>query len=262
MTPQIFPLRAIAAALMLLFTASESRAVLLDWANLPVGQSWTQGGLTGSFNLDGVAGNDVSISIVSSGVTFASDATGPYPQNISDAAINSGTMGLQMWTTAGFTNTTNKVTVTITFLGTYSSGTPASFTLFDVDANNTFIDRVSITALNGATPVTLTATNIGATASNTISGSGTTNPIATGTVAVGNISDNRGNVNITTNNQYVTSITFVWNNPGPNFGAQAIDLGNISFAPEVGSGYGALIVCGGMLTVWRRRPAARSLAAA
>ena len=258
MTPQIFPLRAIAAALMLLFTASESRAVLLDWANLPVGQSWTNGATTGSFNLDGVAGNDIRIDVVSSGVTFVSQ----YPQNVADPAINSSTMGLQMWTTAGFTNTTNKVTVTITFLGTYSSGTPAGFTLFDVDANNAFIDKISITALNGATPVTLTATNIGATASNTISGSGTTNPISTGTVAVGNISDNRGNVNISTNNQYVTSITFVWNNPGPNFGSQAIDLGNISFAPEVGSGYGALIVCGGMLTVWRRRPAARGFAAA
>ena len=259
MSATISQFRALVTALALLLSANASHAVLLDWANLPGGQTWANGSLNNSYNLDGVAGNDIQIAVVSNGVTFANSG-GLYPQNIADPAINSGTQGLQLWTTAGFTNTTNNITVTITFLGTYNTGTTASLTLFDVDASSSFIDRVSITALNGATPVALTATNIGATASNTIAGSGTTNPVVTGTVAVGNISDNRGNVTLSTGAAQVTSITFVWNNPGPNFGSQAIDLGNITFAPEVGSGVAALAVCGAMPLFRRRRRACRAAA--
>ena len=251
-----FQLRAIAAAFAFLLSANVSHAVLLDWAALPGGQTWAAGSLTNSYNLDGVAGNDIQISVVSSGITFASDSNGSYPQNVSDPVIRSGTQGLQLWSSAGFTNSTNKITVTITFLGTYASGTAASFSLFDVDAASGasgFIDKVSITALKGATPVTLTATNIGGTASNTIAGSGTTNPIVTGKTSVGNISDTRGDVNVSTGAQFVTSITFVWNNPGPNFSSQAIDLGNITFTPEVGGSAGALLACGGVLFFVRRR---------
>ena len=256
-------IRAIAAAFVLLLTTAASRAVLLDWAALPSGQSWTQGALTGSFNLDGVAGNDIQISIVSSGVTFASDATGTYPQNIADAAINSSVKGLQLWTSAGMTNSTNKVTVTISFLGTYATGTPVSLTLFDVDATSTsFIDKISVTAVNGATPVNLTATFAGTgTQSNTITGSGGANPIITGLTSVGNISNSQGNVLISSGTASVTSITFVWNNPGPNFGGQAIDLGNINFAPEVGSSTVALALCAGLLIFGRRRRSAARLAA-
>lgn len=264
MRAKIPGLRAIAVAIVLLLTAAASRAVLLDWAALPGGQSWTpKGALTGSFNLDGVAGNDIQISIVSSGVTFASDGTGAYPQNISDSAINSGVTGLQLWTSAGMTNSTNKITVTISLLGTYAGGAPMSFTLFDVDATTTsFIDKVSVTAVNGASPVNLTAVFSGTgTQSNTISGSGTANPVITGLTSVGNISNSQGNVTISSGSANVTSITFVWNNPGPNFGSQAIDLGNITFAPEVGSSSVALALCGGLLVFGRRRQtAARGVA--
>ena len=257
-------LRAFAAALVLLLTTAAGHAVLLDWAALPSGQSWTQGALTGSFNLDGVAGNDIQISIVSSGVTFASDGTGAYPQNIADSAINNSVKGLQLWTSAGMTNSTNKITVTISFLGTYATGTPVSLTLFDVDANTTsFIDKVSVTAVNGATPVNLTATFAGTgTQSNSITGSGGSNPVITGLTGVGNITTSQGNVLISSGTASVTSLTFVWNNPGPtNFGGQAIDLGNINFAPEVGSSSAALVLCGGLLAFGRRRQSATRAAA-
>ena len=239
---------------MLMLTTGASHAVLLDWA----AQSWTAGSLTGSYDLDGVAGNDIQISIVSSGVTFVKN----YPQNVSDPAIESGTTGLQLWTSAGFTNTTNKVTVTITFLGTYATGAYVqNLTLFDVDASGTFIDRVTFTALNGAAAVALNASNNAGTPSNTITGSGTTSVVAQGITSVGNITTTQGDVFVNSGGAKVTSITFVWNNPGPNFAGQAIDLGNITFTPEVGSGFAALLLCGGLLAFGRRRQFARRAAA-
>ncbi len=263
MRAKIPGIRALAAVLLLLLTTAPGHAVLLDWTNLPSGQSWTPGALTGAFNVDGVAGNDIQISIVSNGVTFASDGTGAYPQNIADAAINSSVKGLQLWTSAGMTNSTNNVTVTISFLGTYAAGTPVSLTLFDVDATTTqFIDKISVTAVKGSTPVNLTAAFSGTgTQSFSVANSGTTNPVITGLTSVGNISNSQGNVTISSGSALVTSITFVWNNPGPNFGSQAIDLGNVSFAPEVGSGSAALLLCGGLLAFGRRRQSAARAAA-
>jgi len=155
-------------------------------------------------------------------------------------------------------NSSNTITLTITFLGTYSTGAyVTNLTLFDVDASTTFTDRVTITALNGATPVTLTASNNSAlgTPSNTITGSGTTSVVALGSTTVGDISNARGDVYVNTGNQRVTTMTFVWNNPGPNFGGQAIDLGNITFTPEVGGCSAALALCGGLLAFGRRRAA-------
>ncbi|GDX09904.1 hypothetical protein LBMAG57_16760 [Verrucomicrobiota bacterium] len=263
-TPSI---RAVAAAFVLLLTTAASRAVLLDWAALPGGQTWPNSSTSNQFNLDGVAGNDIQITITkSAGITWATEPSNGqrYPQNIADPVIQSGVPGLQMWTSAGMVNSTNNVTVTITFLGTYATGAYVqNLTLFDVDASATFIDRVVISALRGATPVTLTATNNSAlgTPANTITGSGTTSVVALGNTAVGNVTNARGDVYVNTGNQLVTSITLVWNNPGPNFGSQAIDLGNITFTPEVGSSSAALALCAGLLVFGRRRQSAARAAA-
>lgn len=258
---------AFAAAFILLLTTVASRAVLLDWAALPGGQTWANGSTTNQYNLDGVAGNDIQITITkSAGITWATEPSNgqSYPQNFADPVIENGVRGLQMWTSAGMVNSTNNITVTITFLGTYATGAYVqNLTLFDVDASGTFIDKVTISALKGATPVTLTATNNSAagTPANTISGSGSTSVVALGSTAVGNITNTQGDVYVNTGNQLVTSITLVWNNPGPNFGSQAIDLGNITFTPEVGSSTAALALCGGLLVFGRRRQTtARSIA--
>ena len=261
MKAKSFHLRAIAAGFALLLTTAASRAVLLDWAALPGGQTWVNGTTSNQYNLDGVAGNDIQITITkSAGITWATEPSNGqnYPQNFADPVIESGVRGLQMWTSAGMVNSTNNITVTITFLGTYATGAYVqNLTLFDVDASGSFIDRVNITALKGATPVTLTATNNSAlgTPANTITGSGTTSVVALGNTAVGNVTNAQGDVYVNTGNQLVTSITFVWNNPGPNFGSQAIDLGNITFTPEVGSGSAALLLCGGLLAFGRRAAA-------
>lgn len=261
----------IAAALLLI--GMNSSAVVLDWGNLPGGQSWTNGDLTNSFNVDATnAGNDITVAVASSGVAWTSG----FPQNsqvIAGSTIaDNDALSLRL-RTPGMVNTSNSISVTLTF--NYAAGVNnVSFTLFDIDAvsdtesNTGYIDRISAisaTPLSGApNSVALTATNASNTVT-TLTGSGTLGMMVDGNVAAGNITNHNGDVTFTSDATPITSITFTWNNPGPDyFNGQIISLANISFTPvpEVGGGFGALLLCGGILTTWRRRPATRMLAAA
>jgi hypothetical protein len=188
--------------------------------------------------VDGVAGNDITVSIVNSGATWL--ANNPTRTTLD------GVAGLQMGV-SNMNSLTNTVTVTITFTGTYAtSGVYASFSLVDVDQSlPQFTDRTSLTAQDASgAAMPLTATN-NAPAKNTITGSGTTNPVAVGNA---NATDTTGNVNVSTiTGSAVTSITFVWNNPTwtASSGAQAVLLG----------GTGALMLSSGLLAFRRRRSA-------
>ena len=243
---QVVLLRTIAAASLLLLTASASHAVVLDWTAV----TWTAGTTasgSNSYNVDGVAGNDITVAYTNSGATFSS-----VP---SIAAVN-GTTDLR-FALSSMNSTANSVTVTITFTGTaYAGGVFADFTLNDVDANlasGGFQDKVSISALNAGNPVALTVTNSGGTSVNTVSGSGTTAPSALGNTATS--TNPEGDVTINSGGNGVTSITFVWNNPSTFFGTQIIGLNNITFTavPEVASSSAALSLCGGLLAFRRRR---------
>jgi hypothetical protein len=263
MPKPLFRIGALTATLFLLLTTGKSGAVVLDWNTV----TWTAGTTDNSYNVDGVAGNDIRVQVVKNGVT-TSNSFG-FPTNVATPAIGNsnlvnqptGVTALQI-ATAGMVNSTNNITVTISFIGTYAVGVRnASFNLYDIDAaatgNPSFIDRISLSALNGGTAVPLTATYAGVTnpASFTITNSGTTAPILQGVTATGNISTDQGNASVTTGAATVTSIRFVWNNPGPNFQTQLIELGNINFTaiPEVASSSGALMLCTGLLAFRRRR---------
>lgn len=253
--------------------AMTSSAVVLDWNNLPVGQPWTNGSLSNSFDVDATnAGNDITVGVVSNGVTLA---TG-YPQNAVSATIAGGDASyLRLNTTAGMVNSSNSVSVTITF--NYALGVNnVTLSLLDIDATadtesgTGYIDRISAisaTPLGGpANSVALTGTNTSNVVT-TLTGSGTLGMEVQGNVAAGNISTHNGDVTFTSDGTPITSITFTWNNPGPDyFNGQIIALGNITFTaapvPEIGSSFGALATCGGLLAAWRRRPARQGLAAA
>lgn len=250
--------------------AMTSSAVVLDWGNLPV--AWANGDTTGSFDVDATnAGNDITVGVVSNGVTFA---TG-YPQNAVSATIAGGDASYLRLNTATMVNSSNSVTVTITF--SYALGVKnVTFSLLDIDAvadtesGTGYIDRISAisaTPLSGApNSVALTATNTSSTVT-TLTGSGTLGMEVQGNTTAGNISTHNGDVTFSSDGTPITSITFTWNNPGPDyFNGQIIALGNISFTaapvPEIGSSFGALATCGGLLAAWRRRPARQGLAAA
>lgn len=236
-----FHIRGIAAAFAFLLTTAVSHAALLDW------NSQNFSGTSKNYNVDGVGGNDITVSYVaSSGVQFVSNPSSTTVDGIPSLAFPAQTL----------VDNAHTVTVTITFTGTYATtGVNASFSLIDVDMFlPQFQDQVSVTAKNslGAAVTLFGSNNPGAL--NTVTGNNTTNPMAMGS---GNATDSLGNVNISTTDRAVSSITFVWNNPAASstFGNQTIGLGNITFtaAPEVGSGSAALLLCGGLLAFGRRR---------
>ncbi len=236
----LLPLLALAA---LMLTASSARAAVLNWSTV----TWS--GTSQSYNVDGVAGNDITVSYTNSaGVSSPASAI---------TSVN-GATDLRLSTSGMGASLTNNFTVTITFIGTYAVGVKnVTFTLNDVDANLSsggFQDRISFTALDGATPISITASNSGGTSVNTITGSPGTNPVATGNSSTG--TNPEGDVSINTGTTKLNSISFVWTNPNASFrGTQWIGLGNINFTviPEVASGSAALILCGAFLAFGRRR---------
>ena len=248
---QVVLLRTIAAAFLLLLTASASHAVILDWSTAP---AWT--GTSNSYDVDG-GGNDITVSDTITG--SAAFATG-FPQI---ATFNTpGSLGLLFRVSTMGTLGSGQVAVTITFTGAYAtSGVITSFTLHDVDKDfvgGNFQDRVTLSALalDGTTALPVTLTNTGGTSVNTISGSPGTSPDATGNAAT--TTDPNGDVTVTAGTfaNPVTSITFVWDNPdAANRTVQTINLGNITFTavPEVATSSIALCLCGGLLALGRRR---------
>lgn len=254
MSKTISKMHALAAGVILLATATASQAAVLDWSVQP---AWS--GTSNSYNVDGIPGNDITVSeVISGGATF----TAGFPVI---SAFNT-TTGLTFRVSTMGTLGSGRVTITIDFTGAYAtSGAIASFSLNDVDKDfspNNFLDQVTVTAvgkdLTTALPITITnnATTGGPT-SNSLSGSGTTTASAVGISSTTN--DPTGDVNVsvgTAANGGVRRITIVWDNPDATHrGTQTINLDNITFtpAPEVASSSAALFLCAGLFAFSRRR---------
>ena len=243
--------RLLASALLFL-AVQTSHAVTLNWNTISgTAGDWVAGGNTGAFEVDGTnGGNDISISIAQNN---GDPWTAGYPQNVQNGASTVGNNDqhyLQL-RTPGMVDTTRSFTVTITF--NYVGGVYASFGLIDVDSQTGaggWIDNITNITGNSGT----VAMNVAGSAANTVSGSGLGVSVA-GNTAVGNITDHSGDVSVSSGTNKVTSITFTWSNPGPNFGGQVISLSNIVFftTPEVGSSLGALGACAALAAFTRRR---------
>ncbi len=245
-----------------------SSAVVLDWNSLP--SAWSAGATSGSFDVDATnAGNDITVAVqANNGVAFSSG----YPVNSSTVGgtiADNDTSSLRL-RTATMIDTNGSVSVTISF--SYAQGVNnVSFSILDVDAStgdSGYIDRISAitaTPVSGApNSIALTGVNASSTVT-TLTGSGTLGMEVQGNLPASGVTDHTGDVTFSTDGTPITSITFTWNNPGPQFDPQIIALSNISFSaapvPEIGSSFGALATCGGLLAGWRRR-VRRGLAAA
>lgn len=242
------PIRTIASAFLLLLTAGTSHAVVLDWTAV----TWTAGTTasgSNSYDVDG-GGNDVTVSYTNNGATFSAvPAIG---------AVNTATD--LKFALSSMVNTTNSVVVTITFTGHYAGGVITSFTLHDVDfTSGSFTDKITVTALSGGSPATVTLTNSGGSSVNTIAGSPGTAPTAIGNAATSTNPQGDIYVSAGTYANPVNSISFTWTNPGTSFATQIIGLSNITFVPEVAGSSAALSLCAGMLG-WGRRRARRTAA--
>ena len=128
-----------------------------------------------------------------------------------------------------------------------------SFALYDVDMSGTFTDQIrNITAQKaGGGTIGLTETG---SADNTVVNSGLTTATVTGTNSTSN---HAADVLFTSGANKVTSLTFTWSNPDATTRMRYIGFGNITFAatPEIGSGLGALFLCGSLAGSgrWRLR---------
>jgi hypothetical protein len=234
----------VAAALASLVLVAPADAALLNWTAAP-GNTWAAGSLSNQFNVDGVPGNDIQVTVTTSATNTLNSALGTMsPFAGTSASVGAGASALEITSSGLGPSNKNSITVTITFLGTYATGAYANFTLYDVDENaNDFTDQIkNITAQKaGGGTIGLNET-VGSEV--TLTNGGTVNATATGTSS---ISDHTGDVSISSGTTKVTSITFTWSDPGANDGGQqAIGLSDISFSstPEVGSGIAALVFCG------------------
>lgn len=242
--------------------ALPARAELLNWANY-TSSTWSATGTSSNnFDVNNDGSADIRVTIQSTGITFAPNpndgtttprvGTNPYYENGTSYGLETLTRSMG--------NSTNNVKITLTFLNNYASGVYVNTTIFDVDAAGSgdatggYIDRISNISGNNGT-VAVNVSNVGAGAANTITGSGLSTEV-NGKIANGNISNTSGDVFLSTS-QKVTSLSFTWNDPGPNYGYQLIALGNVSFSttPEVGTAAGALLACGaaGVMALRRRR---------
>jgi hypothetical protein len=216
---------------------SKAQAIVLDWNNV----TWSSGTLSNSLEIDSSnAGNDITITITGNTSRFISgrpeittDFTGGYGSTPSPD-------NLELW--ADFSNTSESVTVTVTFSAGYVGGVNnVNFMLFDVDTgsdvkggNKTFIDQVRAISAVSATSG-LIAPTITTSSNNSKSGSGT-NQVVSGTDENPNNSGN-GNVTVDFGTNYITSFTFEYGNSASgvqkNPDYQSIGLYDINYKPKV-----------------------------
>ena len=232
-----------------------ARATILDWdqgygtwtASAPgIGSSASQ-----SYNNDpNRTGNDITVTLTNNGGNWG---TG-FPQV--STAYNGGT-GQK---TLGFnyaTETTNSpdLTVTISFINYDYGVTGVNFQIFDVDYTaGTWIDQISnITALTKA-GTTIGASTVSGSTYNQVTGTGT-GILVTGRTGNAGGNSNQGNVTINFGSAVVTQVSFQWSNIDAARGDQKIALYDINYrdaAPEVNSGFAAVLLCG-LVVVYRSR---------
>ena len=247
---------------------SACHAAVFNWPTTP---AWTAGAPTigNSQTVDyfPTSGQGVNVTLTNTGAVWN---TG-FPQVAANGTgfVNGGTTsnGLILQPTSESTVATY-VQVTINF--TYTGGANnISFQIWDVDATsagaaNGYVDTITniqATTTLGATvfPTTInnTHTSNPGTAFNTITGSGATLTV-TGNVPAANTVD-EGTVNLGFS-QTVTSVTFSYSNTATTSRTQqTLGIGPVTFTgigtafPEVNSSSAALLLCGGMLGIGRRR---------
>jgi hypothetical protein len=228
----------------------------LDWTNV----SWSAGSLSNTYDVDGDAVNDVTITI--SGDTSA--LVGGYPSITTalEGGLGMPDEGLEF--RVDFANASQSITVTVTFLNDFVGAKDVSFSLFDIDASRIgasgnyryrdFLDGITATGDSG-----VIAPNLTAGTADAIAGSGT-NQTVTGNTAAADTgaSSGDGNVYVSYGTNNVNSFSFTFGNTGSvrtgNPQEQTFVLHDLSFkpkVPEVSSSRLAILVCLGIAAVRR-----------
>lgn len=214
----------------LLFLAHNVSATVLDWSTV----TWTAGSLSNTYDVDGDSKNDITISISGDTSAFVSG----YP-----TATGSG---LQL--TVDFTDTTQALTVTVTFLNDYATAKDVNFSLGNLDSQqlgfsskNRYVDgisQISATGDSGIIAPTISGSGV------TIAGSGTNQTIT------GN-PDGGGSATVNYGTNYLNSFTYTFGNDASVIAndpaQQNFYFGNVNFKktiPEYGTTFCPLVLCG------------------
>lgn len=253
----IFPRRfcVIAAVCMALGFAVAPRvnALVLDWD----GVSWAPGSLVNSYDLNGDAVNDVTVTITTQQANiWQNDPTSGTQTPAVNQTLTGGILPPQnSLMLAANLHTNSNATVQLSFPGSLGS-INVSFTIFDIDVttNADVISSIYGVASDG-THIAPTITNVGSAV--IVSGSGLTYKL-TGNAASPDNSSN-GNATISFGSIMITDVFFTFGNTAGAPRYQDIAIGDINFTPvpeinpaavSVGS---CLLAVGMMVFVHRRR---------
>jgi hypothetical protein len=238
-------------ALVLCLSAHRSEAVVLDWSTL----TWTPGTLNNSYDVDPAKpGNDVTVTVTGDTGQFIPSLTPPNAQTPAITQTFEGGTGAPVSALelrVDYSNTSQAVTVTITFGANYSLGVQnVLFTIFDIDSGS-YKDRISsITALStdGITLIPANITGLGSAVS--LGGSGTAQTLdGTAGVADSGPGSGDGNATIGFGSTPIQSITFTYGSgPGAPVdpSTQKIGLFNIDFTavvPEFNPAIASSVLC-------------------
>jgi hypothetical protein len=253
----ILPRRlSIVGAACLLFglaTTQSANALVLDWD----GVAWSPGSLINSYDLNGDALNDVTVTVNSQQANiWQNDPTSGIQTPVVNQTLTGGILPPQSsLMLAANLHTNSSATVNLSFPASLGA-INVSFMIFDIDVttNADIISNIYGVALDGS-HVAATITNVGSGV--TLSGSGLTYKL-TGNAASPNNSSN-GNVTITFGSTLISDVFFTFGNTAGAPRYQDIALGDVNFTPvpemnpaavSVGS---CLLAVGMMVFVHRRR---------
>jgi hypothetical protein len=241
-----------------LAATQSANALVLDWD----GVAWSPGSLINSYDLNGDAINDVTITVNSQQANiWQNDPTSGLQTPVVNQTLTGGILPAQnSLMLAANLHTNSSATVQLSLPGTLGS-INVSFTIFDIDVttNSDIISNIYGVALDG-THIAATITNVGPAA--TLSGSGLTYKL-TGNAASPDNSGN-GNATISFGSTLISGVFFTFGNTAGAPRYQDIAIGDINFTPvpeinpaavSVGS---CLLAIGMMVFVHRRRKAKTS----
>ena len=258
----IFPGRiwVVAAVGLLFFLADRptAHALVLDWDSV----TWSPGFLNNSYDLNGDAVNDITVSITSrqANVWTNDPGTGDLTPSISQTMTGGLLPAQNSLILAANLKTQSDITVQLTFTGGNGPlNTPGannvSFTIFDIDVttNSDIISEIYGVAPDG-THVAATLTNIGPTV--TLTGTGL-NQVLSGNAAAANNSGD-GNVTVSFGSTLITDVFFTFSNTAGAPRYQDIGIGDITFTPvpEINpamTAAGSCLLALGLTFVARRR---------
>jgi len=244
--------------------SSTASAVVVDWSTI----TWPNGSLTNSYDVDaGSAGNDVTITVGGDTGQLQPSLVSPNPPTPAITQAFQGgltTIPKALELALNLANTTQAVTVTVTFSSNYTLGVnDISFQLFDIDyanagSSNNYQDLIKSITATSILGTTIAPTITGVGPNTTLTGTGATQ-VLTGAASTVDTGAGSGNANATITYSSavgIRSFTFTYGSTtaflDPTY--QHVGIYNIDYSvvPEIDPSWFSFIACA-LLVCWNIR---------